>query len=79
MTDKRSFYSKIRLNSSNYLKIEQNYPFSSSMKGDNLYVGIQTVNLADRMLGGIYSFKIIDAISYEPIKDMKGSYTIGAN
>ena len=42
------------------------------MKGDNLFVGIQTVNLGDRMLGGIYNFKVIDAISYEPIKDMTG-------
>ena len=32
----------------------------------------------DRMLGGIYNFKIIDAISYEPIKDMRGQYTVAA-
>ena len=79
MSDKRSFYSKIRLNSSNYLKIEQNYPFSSFIQGANLFVGIQTVNLADRTLGGIYKFKVIDAISYGPIRDMVGQYTIGTN
>ena len=44
-----------------------------------MFVGIQTVNLADRMLGGIYKFNVIDAISFEPIKDMSGQYTISSS
>ena len=79
MSDSRSFYSKIRLTSTDYLKIEQNYPFSSFIQDANLYVGIQTVNLAERTLGGVYSFKVIDALSYEPIRDMVGQYTLGTS
>ena len=74
MSDDRSFYSNVQLNTSNYLKTSQQYPFNSFMKGDNMFMGIQTVNLSDRTLGGIYKFRVIDALSYEPVKDITGQY-----
>ena len=49
------------------MKIEQLYPVANFMKTEKLFFGIQTVGLDERILGGFYTFRVIDALTYEPV------------
>ena len=44
-----------------------------------MFVNIQTVGLDERILGGMYNFRVIDALTYEPISGLTGTYTAGQN
>ena len=79
MTDGRNFQTKIKLNSgSEYLKIEQHLEYRSFIETNELFLTIQTVNSADRMLAGVYKFRAVNAMEYTPIKDMPGEYSISS-
>ena len=43
---------------------------------DDYYVSIQTVKVDERMLSGVYRFKIVDALTHKPVKGMEGDYTV---
>jgi len=77
MSDQRSFKTKVKLISgSDYLKIEQALEFANYLDSSELFLQIQTVASADRMLAGIYRFRTINSLDYKPQKDLTGEYTI---
>ena len=79
MTDNRNFKTKVKLNSgAEYLKIEQHLEYRSFIDTNELFLQIQTVNSADRMLAGVYKFRSVNAMEYTPIKDLEGEFSISS-
>ena len=46
------------------------------IESTELFLQIQTVSSTDRMLAGIYRFKVASAIDYTPINMVAGDYSI---
>ena len=79
MSDERSFKTKVKLNSgSEFLKIEQQLEYQNFINNTELFLQIQTVATADRMLAGIYRFRTINVLDYKPLKDLAGEYSISS-
>ena len=49
------------------------------MQGSTMFVNIQTIGLDERILGGMYNFRVIDALTYEPVSGLTGTYSAGQN
>ena len=79
MSDKRSFKSKVKLNSgSDYLKIEQQLDYGNFIDSSELFMQVQTVSTADRVLAGVYRFRAINAVEYTPTLKLGGEYTLSS-
>ena len=60
------------MSGTDYLRIEQHLDYANYIESSELFLQIQTVRSADRMLAGTYRFKIVNAIDYVPIKGISG-------
>ena len=77
VSDKRNFKTKVKLNSGpEYLKIEQHIDQVNFIDTAELFLQIQTVSSTDRMLAGVYKFRVNNAIDYVPISDVSGDYSM---
>lgn len=41
-----------------------------------MFITLQTVNSDKRTLGGIYYFKVVDALTFKPVRAQKVTYTL---
>lgn len=52
--------------------------YNAFIENKDFHAVIQTVLTADRVLGGIYKFRAVDALDFSPAKALAGEYTISA-
>lgn len=68
----------IKFTDPNYLKVSQIILVDSFVRSKSLYIGLNTVKLTDRDLGGVYRFSVVDAKTMLPLGGFSGTHQISA-
>jgi hypothetical protein len=76
--DRRSFVISVDLNSANFISLSEDIVVDSFMQQNKLYLTLQTFNLDKRTLGGAYDFKIVDALTFKPLENVKGNFLLSS-
>ena len=78
-SDGRSFAFSLSFIAKDYMQLIEDVIIDSFVKQEKFYLTIRTVEVAQRTLGRIYRFKVLNALTFKPCSYIEGTYMISAN